>query len=354
MDKALSLAPNEAEIYNSRAVLYSHRGQDDLALGDYNKAVELAPGFAEFWANRSTCHLRLGHKDKALADVTEAIRLAPKSAPAYLHRGLYYMDQRDYNQAVTDFTTAIGNNPRYASAYYRRAIAYYRLFKTDQALADMSAAINIEKKPFWYSERGMIYLRRKGDYDSAAADFDQAARLATNASMKSSASHAHVLRAEALWRQNRLADSLAACDRALELDPQNGHAYAQRGWARVMSTLGTFKGPDVIPGCEQALRDCNTAIRLNRNISMAYCARSYAELGILGGRGEQLNPQQAAGKLVSLMRDLDTAIELDNSNAYAYLLRSIFHKLLGDQQKSQADYNRAVRLDPKLREVKLP
>ena len=47
------------------------------------------------------------------------------------------------------------------------------------------------------------------------------------------------------------------------------------------------------------------------------------------------------------MSDLNAAIKLDVADAEAYRLRGIIHKVMHEYDKSLADYEKAIALDPK-------
>lgn len=64
-----------------------------------------------------------------------------------------------------------------AVAFDDRGAAYYRKGEYDRALGDFEQAIRLDaKNAFAYNNRGNVY-QRNGQYDRAIADYDQAIRL---------------------------------------------------------------------------------------------------------------------------------------------------------------------------------
>ena len=65
-----------------RGIAYERKGEDDLAMADYNLALQKRPNFAAAYNNRGTVNLRKGALQSALDD----FNLAVKNAPNMLRR----------------------------------------------------------------------------------------------------------------------------------------------------------------------------------------------------------------------------------------------------------------------------
>ena len=76
--------------YEYRGGFYYERGKLELALIEFNEAARLAPDLAEVFHNRGLVYERMRDPTKALADFGATIRLDPKFADACRPRGSVY------------------------------------------------------------------------------------------------------------------------------------------------------------------------------------------------------------------------------------------------------------------------
>lgn len=74
-DQALSLSPNNPDIYYNRAVAYYSIGNIKLALRDFEQMIQLQPNMAEAYANRGAIYFERGDIARALIDVRTASQL---------------------------------------------------------------------------------------------------------------------------------------------------------------------------------------------------------------------------------------------------------------------------------------
>lgn len=75
--------PKLASAYATRATTYLHKGQYDLAIGDFSKAIELDPDDTWAYNDRAAAYIGKGQYDLAITDCTKAIELDPNFAKAY-------------------------------------------------------------------------------------------------------------------------------------------------------------------------------------------------------------------------------------------------------------------------------
>jgi len=145
-----------------------------------------------------------------------------------------------------------------------------------------------------YLDRGLAYAR-KGDVDSALADYGQAIILDPYRAL------AYRNRGNAYLRQGHPEWAIADFDRAISLDPKDARAYRDLGFAYAV------KGE-----LQRAIAGCSEAIRLDPNNSTAYFCRGRVNL--------------YSGALPEALADLDQASELDPKFAYTALWLDIANK----------------------------
>lgn len=105
-----------AQTCNDRGVMYSEKGQYDLALSEFNKALERDPMLAEAYNNRGITYSRKGQYDLAISDFTKALEIKP-DAKAYYNRGITYAIKGQFDLALSDLKRSLEIQSIAASAY---------------------------------------------------------------------------------------------------------------------------------------------------------------------------------------------------------------------------------------------
>jgi lipoprotein NlpI len=167
-----------------------------------------------------------------------------------------------------------------------------------------------------FSNRGTAY-GRKGQYDRAIEDFDQAIRLNPNYA------EAFNYRGANYARKFQLDRAIEDFDKAIRLNPNFAEAFSNRGNAY------RRKGQ-----LDRAIEDLDHAIRLNPNYAQAFYNRGTAY-------DRKAQPDRA-------IEDFDQAIRLNPNYAAALLDRGNEYRTQGDLDRAIADYSEFIRLNPQL------
>ena len=194
-----------------------------------------------------------------------------------------------------------------AAGNYDLAIDYYtRCLK--------SVDLSIGNQAIFYNNRGEVYYR-KGEYDRAIADYDQALRLDPD--------YAGVYnnRGLAYLNTGEYDRAIANYDQALRLDPEFAFAYNGRG--SVYIRKGKY---------DRAIADFDQALRLDPDYALAY-----------NGRG---NAYTGKGEHDRAIADFDQALRLDPDYASVYNDRGRTHFYRGRFAHAVPDLRRAVAADP--------
>ncbi|MFO1435008.1 MAG: tetratricopeptide repeat protein [Gammaproteobacteria bacterium] len=93
------------------AVKAKDAGNLDQALEIVNKVVERAPDFAEAWNQRAIIYYNVGYYDASLKDVEETLKLEPRHFGALSGRGMCYLGLRDPDAALDAFEEALYVHP---------------------------------------------------------------------------------------------------------------------------------------------------------------------------------------------------------------------------------------------------
>jgi TolB-like protein/tetratricopeptide (TPR) repeat protein len=163
--QALELAPELALAHLALAFVSENILDFTQASEEYQRALALAPGNAEVLRLSGAFAGYMGHFDAGLAAARRAVVLDPLGRQSHtaLSRALYAA--RRYDEAVAAFAEDISIDPDFKATYAERGLAYY-------GLGDLqSARASCETKPdYWYSQQclAVIYekLRQHGDAEA--------------------------------------------------------------------------------------------------------------------------------------------------------------------------------------------
>jgi tetratricopeptide (TPR) repeat protein len=164
--------PDGTVIINWRGIAYERKGQDELAMADYNLALQKRPKFGAPYNNRGTLYMRKGALQSALDDLNLAVKYDPGMYVAHTNRAHVLIINKDYDGALAELAAAQQIDPAAPVAPSFRCEAFTAMGKFDQALAECSGVI--EKQPkyqFALTNRAEAYMA-KGDLDAALKDFN--------------------------------------------------------------------------------------------------------------------------------------------------------------------------------------
>lgn len=126
-EKAISLAPDQAEFYVQKGDFYMAAKKYDDAEAAYNKAKDFAPDYYKV-------HQRLGHlarvrkkNDEAIAHHKKAIELNAGCGSSYIESGYAYMDKKDYKNSAVMLEAGTAVNPSDGTAFKALGYSYEKL-----------------------------------------------------------------------------------------------------------------------------------------------------------------------------------------------------------------------------------
>lgn len=156
----------------------------DLAVASFERAIALDPGFLAAHANLVTAHLLHGDLAAARTVADRFVALAPDSARALYGRGLIALQAGDATTALHDFGMLLDRNPHFATAHYDLALAEIKLGRLADAERELQSALGIA--PHFARAQFALgtVLLRSGRRDEARTAFDQAARAAQDATLR--------------------------------------------------------------------------------------------------------------------------------------------------------------------------
>ncbi|MFK4651153.1 tetratricopeptide (TPR) repeat protein [Bradyrhizobium japonicum] len=180
LSSAIDLDPDNVGAINLRGLSHERKGEDDLAMADYNLAILKRANFGYAYNNRGTIHLRRGALQSALDDFNLSIKYTPTFLLGWTNRARMRTLNKDFDGAIADFAAAEKIDPAAPQIAGNRCITYGMMGKYDQAFADCDGLI--QKQPrntFAINNRAEVNVM-KGDLDAALKDYNTVIQLNPN------------------------------------------------------------------------------------------------------------------------------------------------------------------------------
>jgi tetratricopeptide (TPR) repeat protein len=108
---AIVADPTSAAAWNNRGVARLRLGDLNRAIADLNRALELAPRDADIYYNRGNALVAAGQYQDAVADYTRAAQINPRFSKAIFNRGAAYAMLGQHDAARNDWSLAISLEP---------------------------------------------------------------------------------------------------------------------------------------------------------------------------------------------------------------------------------------------------
>lgn len=156
--RALSLAPDNANVLVCSSVALNSNGQSDQALAMVQRAVEINPNLADAWAYNGLYLAIRQQNEEALEMLDYAIALSPKDPVRYLwysHKVICYANDGDYEQALVASKESTRLNDQWFWSVMTQAQAEAMLGDVDAARTSWSRAqalnpaVSMASFPIW-------------------------------------------------------------------------------------------------------------------------------------------------------------------------------------------------------------
>ncbi len=310
------------------------------AIECFTTVIETESEPSEAYSWRAWSYYQQEEYAQVILDCTESIDSNPSDF-AYWVRGKAYEELGELRTAIADFTTSIVLTPSDATTYVSRAFAWEKLGRFDQAVVDYTTALELDPgntnnllfRAWAYQELSMdtealADLLQLRDIEPERDGLDeqiQAIQFRLDMSPQSedalnldTASDLMSQGIDAFYADN-YSDAIELFNQAIAIDPDLPDTYSWRAWAYLH-----------LEDYEQALSDCTQALSLNPT-AFAYWVR-----GLL---------QKKLGDLDSALMDFTTGINLDALDAANYFSRAVVWYELNQFDQTVADCTAALKID---------
>jgi TolB-like protein/tetratricopeptide (TPR) repeat protein len=131
--QALILAPDLAQAHVALALVSDNTLNFTEASESYERALELAPGNAEVLGRSAEFAVNMGHFDAGIGAARRAVVLDPLARQSHTALGRALYTARRYEEAVAAFAEVISLEPDYTATYGERGLTYYGLGDLESA-----------------------------------------------------------------------------------------------------------------------------------------------------------------------------------------------------------------------------
>lgn len=384
INKSIRKGNRSAKAFAQRARIYLDMFRINESLRDCELALEYEPYDPQLWVCKGMNHFALEQYQECITSLNLADSLYPGNAIILDYLGRACALNEDYKLAISIFDRCIQLDSNNSKAYYNRAASKFATNDIQGMNKDLSEAIRlnrnyydahylkaaaavagveseVEKTKIW-NELAILFpdsseafvkkgksLARQDSSSMAIYNYSKATQLNakdTEAFMNKGVEYA---------RQGNHRNAIASFDQAINLDSALGHAYFLRGLSKI-----------AIENLTSAIQDFKSTIRLKSQINRAHMkigicynklgsikdAKSNFKLCLDHPPVTSIDHRSAGLCAISLEKPgaafemLSKAIELDEDDAYAYLLRGKALIELYELDSAKADFIRAQDLIP--------
>jgi serine/threonine protein kinase/tetratricopeptide (TPR) repeat protein len=325
------------------------------AIREFDRVLESKPG--HFWAQylNAICLLRQGRPAEARALLSACLAQRSDFVWLYLLRGFAQEELQAWDAADADFTKAarmrLDDNARYVLSVHR-GVLRIRQERYGDAVAELNAATGLKPDAFQAFVNLARAYRGQGRLDQALEALDRAIVLEPRQG------HLYRLRAQLRLDRHEPAQALGDFDQALAHEdatsPYRVDNYVERGrllmnGGKPTAALASFDAALALRkdhSLAQRLR-AECLFRLGRFAAVIDAFNRYLETGkplesVYRGRGLA---RAELGQYPGAIEDFTKALELRSTSAvYAY--RGWTHLVVDAPKLAERDFELAIELDP--------
>lgn len=255
--KVIEEFPEDFLGYYNRASYFSEKGEDAIALKDYNKAIEIKPELHHIHYSRAYTYQQLGDTLKALQGYNRSLKIDNSFVPAHLNRGILFMALNKEDLAIKDFNKMIALEPENHYGYFNRAIYYKKMGMWTEEIKDITKVISLgHYLPSSYFNRAEAYEKLQ-EYNKAIADYEKVISLTPNNA------DAYYAKGNVLFKLGDLDMAVSNYNKAIFYNKNFLNAYINRGIIRL--NRKEF---------DNALADMNKAVRIDSTYELALLNRA--------------------------------------------------------------------------------
>ncbi len=143
LNAAALLKSDEANIFNTLAMIQAERGQFTIALDNVNKALQIEPEQPYFLNNRGYINMGLKKMSEAEADLNRSMSIDPYNGWVYRNKGIFYLQQQDGASAERLLLQALDRDGFTDQIHFYLGSAYLLQGKRNDACAQFRLSVEM-------------------------------------------------------------------------------------------------------------------------------------------------------------------------------------------------------------------
>ncbi|MEI6122574.1 MAG: tetratricopeptide repeat protein [Bacteroidota bacterium] len=288
LNKKITNHPDDAKLYDQRAIWYLQNKDPDKALADINHAILLEPKNSAFYRSLSDVYFATGKIKNAQSSLEKASEINPKDAEAVLKLAELFFYMKDYKKTFEFTDKALKIDNLNAKADFIRGMALKDMGDTLKAVKSFEKAIEKDQQYFHaYMQLGLMYSVK---HSALAIDYFN---NALNLNPKS----IEALYALAMFYQQNgdFNKAIAKYTIIIQIDPTYKYAYYNIGYIYL----------DKTKSYDDAIKYFTDAIKCDPNYAEAFYNRGLA----LELKGDIKNARADYQQALKIRTNYDKAIE---------------------------------------------
>tara|TARA_X000000368_G_C23027414_1_gene710890 strand:+ start:78 stop:1889 length:1812 start_codon:yes stop_codon:yes gene_type:complete len=174
VEPLIEMYPNEAILYNIRAVCNKAKQNYPSAIDDFNKATSLKPDYAEAYYNLGVTLREMDDFDNAIKAYQNALVCNNNYPNAHNNLGQIFLVKGKFDYAIDHLEWSVALKPEFAEAHNNLGNAYLGLNKVHDAINSFKKAIELNPTfAIATNNLGISYLRL-GEINLAKENFENA------------------------------------------------------------------------------------------------------------------------------------------------------------------------------------
>ncbi|NQY11351.1 MAG: tetratricopeptide repeat protein [Flavobacteriales bacterium] len=230
---SISLDSSNWRVFFNRSLTFLDLKDFKKAIKDCNKALELNPSIGQIYVARGIAKTGLKEFENAILDYNKAIATDESNLFAWIKRGSCYSDMKLYEKALNNFDWVINHDSSNVDAIYARGLMYKQMGEIDLALKDLDQVILLSPGFTVAIFNRAIIRSDRGEYEAALSDYDNILARSKNNIL------ALFNRAVLKQKTNDLKGAVEDYTIAINLHPEFTDAYYNR--SALLSRLNNYE-----------------------------------------------------------------------------------------------------------------
>jgi len=177
LQMAISMNPEDARFYRSRASIKRYQGDMDAAISDQRNAVTYAKDKAFELGELASMNLLAGRKKDAIENYQEALKIDPASKPVRDRLIALMYEEKRFDELIALYRNFLSTKKDDPALHLGLAQALEKAGKNDEAIEEYKATANLNPTdPEPHRDLGALWITRR-DFSGAAREYTRALNI---------------------------------------------------------------------------------------------------------------------------------------------------------------------------------